>query len=413
VRPERRRRGDVVAAAAIVLVLVAGAGALWRTSPAAGTASVTADPPITAPPPAVAVPPGFTEAWREPSAATPVPVVSGPAVVTAEGSAVVGRDPATGEQRWSYTRDLPLCTVGAGFPTADNGLGRVIAVFGDGDFCSELTALRPDSGARAEQRNPDVRPGTRVLKGGGFVAVTGADYLEVMRSDLVKTLEFGTVPVPEQVDRQPRSGCTFGSFAMAPGRVGVLERCPGETTDRLTVLVPDGADGAATPEEEFSVLLPSGGATLVALSADVAAVALPDPPSLQLLDPAGSQVALIALDVPAADLAADPPGGVAATMTDGERVLWWTGSRTVALGATDLEPLWTLPGTTGPGVTYAGRLLLPVASGLTEVDAERGVRLADLPLDRGGWSGPVRQATQGEVLVEQRGDELVALLPTR
>ena len=56
--------------------------------------------------------------------------------------------------------------------------------------------------------------------------------------------------------------CTPG-FAVTPGRLAVLQRCPGEGTDRLTVLVPDGAE-ADKPEEELSVSLAATGATLVA-----------------------------------------------------------------------------------------------------------------------------------------------------
>ena len=59
---------------------------------------------------------------RTPSTATPVPVVSGPTVVTAADGAVVGRDPLTGRQRWSYTRDLPLCTVAQAF-------NKIVAVY--------------------------------------------------------------------------------------------------------------------------------------------------------------------------------------------------------------------------------------------------------------------------------------------
>src|SRR5260370_324205 len=82
---------------------------------------------------------------------------------------------------------------------------------------------------------------------------------------------------------------------------------------RLTVRAADGEGGADTPQVEFSVPLPSAGATLVALSADRAAVALPGPPRLELLDGAGQQVGLVPLDVPDADLATDAPGRIATT----------------------------------------------------------------------------------------------------
>lgn len=402
----------------LVVALAAGAAGYWWNSDAAATTSVTADPPVAAPPAATAVPTGFAFAWRAPSAVTAGPVVAGPAVVTADGSTVVGHDARTGRPAWSYTRDLPLCTVAAGFPAADGGVGRAFALYRDDDsddaadgYCSELTTLRPDTGARADQRNPDARPGTRVLADAGLVALTGVDHAEVLRSpDLVRTLEVGDVPAPEQPDQQPRTGCTYGSFAFGSGRLAVVERCPGEPADRLTVLDAEGTESAEKPVEQFSVPLPGTGATLVALSGRRAAVALPGPARLLVVDEAGATVALVPLDVPEADLAADPPGGVVPAAADDRNRYWWTGSRTVALD-TDLVPAWTVPATLGAGAPYAGALLVPVAGGLAELDPDTGAVRRTVAVPRADPAAPVTVAAHGEMVLEQRGPELVALRP--
>jgi hypothetical protein len=408
VRPERRRRSDVVVAAALTVVLIGVTVVLWVTSDAAGTSSRPAEAPIVAPPAATAVPTAVTEAWRAPSGATVAPVVSGPAVVTADGNLVVGRDALTGEERWSYERDRPLCTVAAGFPRADDGRGRVLALYAeDSQWCSELTALRPDTGERAAASNPDVRPGTQLLAAGSSVVATGADYLEVMRSDLVKTLEYGAVPIPVQVKQQPRPQCTRASTALGADRLGLVERCPGEGTDRLTLVATDGEKGAEQPEVHFSVLLPGTGAVVVAVSAERVAVALPGPPRLLLFDHAGQQVAEHPLDVPESELT-DPPGGVAATVTRDSRVSWWTGSRTISLDGQDLTPQWTVRDALGPAVPYADALLVPVPGGLRVLDAG-GTELRTIPVERP--PGPVRPATLGMMLLEQRGGEVVALRP--
>lgn len=412
VRPDARRRRDIVVAAALAVVLIAGAAVLWRTSAVAATVTTAADPPVAAPPAATTVPAGFLEAWRVASAATPVPVVAGPAVVTGDGSTVAGRDALTGTVRWSYARDRPLCTVAAGFPGADDGVGRALALYsGTSGYCSELTALRPDTGVRAGARNPDARPGTRLLADSTFVVATGPDYLEVVRSDLVKTLEYGAASTPVQLGQQPRSGCTYGSTALGGGRLGVIERCPGEPTDRLTVMSPDPPD-AEKPQEEFSVPLPAAGATLVALSPERAAVALPDPPRLLLLDRSGQQVGLVPLDVPDADLAVDPPGGAAPVDGDGSLLHWWTGSRTLTLDAAELVPRWVVASTLGPGIPYGGAVLVPVPAGLVEIDAANGSAIRTLPVARADPDAPVRLAAAGEVLLEQRGPDVVALRPS-
>jgi hypothetical protein len=411
VRPERRRRGDVIVAVALTVLLIGVTVVLWTTSDAARTSSRPATEPITAPPAATAVPTTVTEAWRAPSGATAAPVVAGPAVVTADGDRVVGRDALTGEERWSYERDRQLCTVAAGFPRADDGRGRVLALYAeDSEWCSELTALRPDTGARAGASNPDVHPGTQLLASGSSVVATGASYLEVMRSDLVKTLEYGAVPVPVQVvaKQQPRPQCTRASTAIGSDRLGLVERCPGEGSDRLTLVATDGEKGAEEPDVDFSVLLPGTGAVIVAVSAEHVAVALPGPPRLLLYDHAGQQVGDHPLDVPESDFT-DPPGGVAATTSRDHRVTWWTGSRTIVLDSPSLTPQWAVPDALGPAVPYADALLVPVPGGLRVLDPVHGAELRTIPVDRP--PGPVRLAALGEMLLEQRAAEVVALRP--
>jgi hypothetical protein len=407
--PERRRRVDVVVAAGLAVAVAVVWTVLWATSAHQGTVSAPAAAVVPAPPGAAGVPGGFTEAWRAASGATPGPVVAGPVVVTGDGGVVSGRDALTGDVRWSYTRDVPLCTVAAGFP--DNDGGRALALYRNGNWCSELTSLRPDTGTRDRQRNPDVHLGTRLIEGGSLVTATGPTYLEVFRSDLVRTVEYGRVPTPRQVGRQPRQDCESTGFAPTSGRLAVLQRCPGESTDRLTVLIPDGAE-ADKPQEEFSVPLAASNATLIAASEDRVAVALPNPPRLEVLDRSGIQVSLVGLDVPAADLAAPPVGGVPAVTTDDDRVYWWTGSRTVALDGLDLTPSWILPDTLGPAVGYGGGLVVPVPAGVAVVSPDTGRVARTLPVARDDPRAPVVAAVQGEMLLEQRGPTVVALRPT-
>jgi hypothetical protein len=407
--PERRRRVDVIVSVGLVVAVAVAWTVLWATSAHHGTVSTPSAAPVVAPPEAAALPVGFTEAWRAASGATPAPVVAGPVVVTGDGDAVEGRDALTVEVRWSYTRDIPLCTVGAGFP--DNDGGRALALFRNGTWCSELTSLHPDTGTRDRQRNPDVHPGTRLLDGGSLVTATGPTYLEVFRSDLVRTVEYGDVPTPRQVGRQPRPTCESTGFAATSGRLAVLQRCPDESADRLTVLIPDPAE-ADKPQEEFSVPLTTSNATLVAVSDERVAVALPNPPRLEVLDRSGIRVGLVDLGIPAADVAGPPADGVPAVTTDADRVYWWTGSHTVALNGLDLTLDWTVPDTLGPAVAYAGELLVPVPDGLAVLDANTGRVTETLDVARDDPRAPVLPAVQGEVLLEQRGPELVALRPS-
>ncbi len=399
--PERRTRADLVAAACVAAMVLLVAAMLWWTSDARSTAVRTAAVPLpsAAPPAPDAVPTELSEVWRAPSPATPVPVVAGAAVVTGAGGEVDGRDAVTGEARWTYRRDIPLCTVGAVF-------GRALTVHREGDACSEVTALEPETGERHDQRTGPLGPATRLLADPSHVTATGARYLETWRTDLVRTLQYGALASPVKPGAQPRTECTFGSVAMFSGRLGVIERCPGEASDRLTVqqstpIQPD------EPEIDFSTLLPGRDAVVVALTHDRAAVALPDPAGMVVLDEAGRVVARHPL--PAAELGGDPPGRVAATTVATGLVLWFTGSTTVALDSEDLRPRWQVSGTLGPGSMLAGRLLAPVPAGLAVLDTATGDRTGLLPVDRGDHRGPVATAIIGNIVLEQRGDTLVAL----
>ncbi|WP_308252773.1 DEAD/DEAH box helicase [Pseudonocardia sp. ICBG601] len=313
---ERRHRGDRLVAAVLVLLLAEVAVLYAVQSPAAHTESVTAATAPAPPPPVGPVPAGFTELWRAASPDTPVPLAVGDGVVVAEGSRVSGRDARTGAERWSYERDLPLCTTGF----AD---GRVLALYRNDEYCSELSTLQPDSGARGPARTLDARPGTRLI-GQDPVLATGQDYVETFRSDLVRTAEYGTVRALEEPGSQPRSGCTFGSFAAAEDRAVILERCPGEPSERLTVLRPSRTEGDR-PAFDSSSVIGTDGAQVIAASSERVAVLLPGVPRLALYDGGGRGIG--EFPVEAGATVAAPADGVARTTADDRNRYWWTGGR--------------------------------------------------------------------------------------
>ncbi|GAA5158818.1 hypothetical protein GCM10023321_39070 [Pseudonocardia eucalypti] len=402
---------------AIVAVLAVLACLIAFYSQAARTTSTTAPGPApAAPDPPVDAPATVTEAWRAPSAATVAPVVVGPTLVTGDGPDTVGRDPVTGVQRWAYRRDLQLCVVGSGW-------GLALAVYRNGAYCSEVTALQAGSGERGPTRTADAPDDAQLLDDGWMVTATGRNHLESWRSDLVETLEYGEVRSPAQPKTQPRAHCSHASVAISYARLGVLERCPGERGDRLTTFRQKDTE-AEHPDEEASTPLSVAGTRLVALSKHRTAVLFPGTAGgaakLSVRDEDGREVAGYPLDLPPADLAGDPPGGVTPTVTAHGIVLWWTGSRTIALSETELRPLWTLPGALGPGALLpllapadpAGpteRLLIPVPGGLAVTDPATGQVIRTIPVDRGGYQGPVLLGALGPMIFEQRGPELVAL----
>ncbi len=341
-----------------------------------------------------------------PSPATPMPLVQNGTVVTGAAGMVAGRDLRTGTIRWSYQRDRPLCTLAAAF-------GQVLTVYRRGETCSEVTVLGWADGRRGPQRTGPVEVPTRLTAAGNQVAASGRHYLEVWRSDLIRTLAYGRLPTPAQPATQPRPDCLHGSLALDSsaefgGRLAVVEQCPGERV-RITVQRSDPKE-PDQPEVTFSTLLQSQQARVVALSRDLVAVALPDPARLVVLDEQGKAVAEHLLPVPDVDLRGDPPGGVVDVAETPTQMYWFTGSATVALDIADLRPRWTRPGSLGTGSEIAaGRLLCPVPGALAVLDTTSGEQVDSLPVDRGDYRGPVATVSSGGMVLEQRGDTLAAL----
>ncbi|WP_370946842.1 hypothetical protein AB5J62_04495 [Amycolatopsis sp. cg5] len=398
--PWNRKRDRLIALGIAVAVLVA-ALVNWLTSDNRATSSTMAEPPAGLSEPPQSVPGSLTEIWQAPSSATPVPIGEGNSVVTADGGEVDGRDPQTGAIRWHYARDLPLCTVAlAG--------SRVNAAYRKDTGCSEVTQLDPGTGRRTAQRNGDAELGTQLLVDGNHTTTTGKKLLNVWREDLVKSMEYGEVPAIVNPQRQPRTGCTYGSTAVGSGKVGVIERCAGDPADRFTVFK-DTGDDADAPKVVFSSVLAGRSAKVIAMTGDFAAIALPEQKLLVIYGADGNQRSAYPLQLPDSDLAQDPPGGAMITSRTQDGIYWFTGSKTTALSAEDLTPRWTLDSATGPGSTFAGQLVVPIKGGLAVLNEDNGSTVRTIGVDRRGYTGPVRLSSVGPVLLEQRGNTLAAL----
>ncbi|MGX7825132.1 Rv3212 family protein [Actinokineospora sp. 24-640] len=406
------RPRDLLIGLGLVVAVVAASVVAWQASDIRATAATPlVGPELTSPAPPDFFPPSLGEAWRAESPATPEPVATGPVVVTGDGGEVSGRDPQTGDVLWSYRRDLPLCTVTGAWE-------RAVAVYRtDGELlpghdprgaggCSEVTALASTDGTRAAQRNWDAEAGAELIDDGTYLTASGTELITTLRSDLVETMEYGQVPAPVVPERQPRTGCAYDSVFMNAGRIAVVERCPEDVADRLTVYKATGKD-ADRPEVLTSIVLGSEDGRVVAMTDRYTAVALPGPARLVVYGDDGSQVSSTPLAVPDADLRVSD--AVADTVTATGAYYWFSGSQTIALSMEDLTPLWTVKDTLGPGVVFAGRMLVPVADGLAVLDQVDGSLVGTLAVDRGAHTGVVVLAAIGPMVLEQRGNTLVAL----
>jgi hypothetical protein len=406
IAPERRTRVDTAVAAAIALVVIAAIALVWFSSDARGTTSTEAATPATTPAPATSVPARLQETWRRSDTTGPAPVTAGGTVVASSGNSVEGLDPTSGATVWSYNRDVDLCSVIAAWNTA-------VAVYADDRGCGQVTELNGSTGARTAQRTSDADDPVSLSTDGTYVTSRGSTRMEVWRSDLVRTLEYGRVDAPVNPGDQPRSGCQLLSSASSSSRVSVLEQCPGEEGPRLTTMNPAPKDDSK-PEPYGSTILtdvPPGdsGARVLAVAGDRVCLYLP---------PSGNAVARIGVFDGSSNFVTAWPLAAPASTTgdDGRNVIqtgnvltWWTGNAALGLSQGDLAVRWSVPGALGAGAVMAGKLLLPVPGGLAVTDPATGRVENTIAVDRGAYTGPVGVAVIGTNVLEQRGTDLVAL----
>ncbi|MEC3952315.1 hypothetical protein VMT65_04625 [Nocardia sp. CDC153] len=398
--PERRTRADILTAVAIAALVAIVIAVVALTSGVRGTHSTTATTDLPAPSAGGAIPAQVKELWQQADGAAMRSLVVGGVAVTADGGTVTGRDPRSGEQVWKYERDLPLCAVEVQF-------GTVIATYRDDRGCSQTTLLNAQNGSRVAARSSYMDKQVTLWPDGTYVLALGDDRLEMWRSDLVRTLEFGYVDAPVNPHTQPRADCKLLSASSAPSRVAVLERCPKDPADRLSILNPAPKDGTVPEEYSSHVLNEPGGAVdgarVIAVSDSRIALYLPGtqttPPVLTVYDVQGNLLATHQLSAPLADTA------MVARLSTGFFV--FTGENLIALNPTTLDPLWGTQHVLGTPALMSGQLFVPVADGLATLDPQTGAQTSRIPLQRSDYHNePISLAVSGTVFLERRGTQV-------
>ncbi len=410
VKPERRTRGDMIAAAAIVAIVALAAGLIWWTSDARATISRPAAAPVPYLTPAREVPAGLQQLWTTQSPKTTEPVLAGGSVVTGDGSTVEGRDPATGAVLWSYARDLELCGVTAVYQYA-------VGVYPDARGCGQVSTVDGKTGRRGPARTAFADPEVRLSSDGSTVLSAGDSRLELWRSDMVRMLSYGALDARIKPDVPAQPVCRKLSAAASSSAVSVLESCPKSKFIRLTLLRP--ADEEDTPDVRYVELqdvTDESGAQVVAVSGTTTAVYLPTPrPMVNVIDETGKTLASLPLPKPAAPQAT--------TTRSGDVISWWTGDSVLVFsttGTAGLQYKFTVTPTAdesgphmpvGPATVMAGHLLVPVTDGYDLFDPQTGTGQRHITLPRTPSVSPVVPVAAGDNVLEQRGTELVALGP--
>src|ERR1700756_2140689 len=302
VRPERRTKGDVLAAAAIAVVVVVAAALIWWTSDARTTINRPAAVPVSTPTPAKEVPATLNQLWTAASPASTEPVVVSGTVATGAGRQVDGRDPGTGQTLWSYARDTDLCGVSWVYHLA-------VAIYQDDRGCGQVSTLDGATGRRGPARSGYADPRVRLFSDGTTVLSVGDTRLELWRSDMVRMLAYGETDARvKPSSRGLHSGCRLFSAAGSSSAVSVLESCANEADLRLVLLRP----GKEDDEPQQHVVAEPGiaadsGARVLTVRESNTAVYVPGnsgaQPRVDVIDETGTTVSSTLLPKPPSDKA--------------------------------------------------------------------------------------------------------------
>jgi hypothetical protein len=400
VKPERRTKGDILAAAAIVVVIAVAAALIWWNSDARATVIHPAAVPAPTISPARSVPANLRQLWTASSPRTDAPVITTSTVITAEGREMVGRDPVTGQQRWSFMRDRDLCAVTWVYDLA-------VAVYPDSRGCGQVSTVEARTGTRGPTRSGYEDKQIALSTDGTTVLAAGRTRIEMWRSDMVRTLSYGDIDAPINPPVPPRPPCQFLSSAASSSAASILETCTSFPGVRLTLLKV--AKDETNPDQKYAQLpglTADSGAKVLALADVHTAVYLPIPqPRVAVYDETGQELS--------STLLPRKPGPNITVSRAGELITVWTGDSVAVLDGSTLTYKYTIaPGSAvplGPGAMMADRLIVPVTGGIAVYSPDNGNLERVIPVDRGNVTGPIVPGVVGTTIIEQRGNTVVAL----
>ena len=396
--PLRRTRGDLIATGVIAGVSALLLGTAFFTAPARDAHLVSAEEEQQDYGQLAVVPKSFSEGFSLPdTSGRDQPLVASGMVITYNDNTLTATTPE-GETVWTYERPNELCLV-------DQAWGKVVATYRDNAGCGDVVAIDAKTGKYAGTRSAIAPDNVVRLASNDRVGYASSERAEVWRSDLVRTVEYGLVEAKQEPDMQPNE-CTITSALTRTELVAVTEICGDGAFLRLQEATPE---DSRKPEVLVSVEI-SPEAYLVSISQDAAAVYDPTTSEVRGYNKEGTNIS--SSSVPQMDSPELGPDGIVKNLPVSDlphHMTYWENNSLLLMEPAALAVTGVFQGALGTGFSAGEKLLYASNNGIAVVDWDKNAVDKIIPVDRGGYSGPVHISSAGATVVEKRGDEVVVM----
>lgn len=396
--PLRRTRGDLIATGVIAGVSALLLGTAFFTAPARDAHLVSAEEEQEDYGQLAVVPKSFSEEFSLPdTSGRDQPLVSSGMVITYNDNTLSATTPE-GETVWTYERPNELCLV-------DQAWGKVVATYRDNAGCGDVVAIDAKTGKYAGTRSAIAPDEVVRLVSNDRVGYASSERVEVWRSDLVRTVEYGHVEAKQEPDMQPNE-CTITSALTRTELVAVTEICDDGAFLRLQEATPE---DSRKPEVLADVEI-SPDAYLVSISQDAAAVYDPTTSEVRGYNTEGTNIS--SSSVPQMDSPELGPDGIVKNLPVADlphHMTYWENDSLLLMDPAELAVTGVFQGALGTGFAAGEKLLYASDNGIAVVDWDRNSVDEIIPVDRGGYSGPVHISSAGATVVEKRGDAVVVM----
>ncbi|WIM68297.1 hypothetical protein QP027_02530 [Corynebacterium breve] len=394
-KPLQRSKKDLIALAVISVLAISLFAIAFFSAPIRSAELTSSDKDHADYGQLAVVPTELTEITRIDDASPALKPVMVEGMIAAYADDTLTAYTPQGDIAWTYKRsDAELCSLSGAW-------GKFVATYKTHLGCGDVIAIDASSGKYAGTRSAPAPEQVVNISSNDRIGTVSDKRVEIWRSDLVRTVEYGEVEAPQESDMQPNRDCTITSALTRTELLAVTEKCSDETWLRMQDTTPE---DSRKPEVTANAKI-SDNSVLVAVGQEVAAIYLPESTEIVGIDKAGEEVSRSAVQpIEATEGLFEP-----AVADLPNHMSFFDGSRLLLLNPANMAVNTIYEGALGTGIAIDGKLLFPVINGIAVADWKTQAIENTIPVDRGSYDGPVSLANAGDAIVEKRGDELVFL----